>query len=299
MPFTLRIHLTGLILFAPDPAPPGKDEHPCLHALLLKHGHHHGKHFPRLVYDRGYEKPSPRKENHLRCRKLDNRLLKFENVGQPIDPQNGFSVSGTPGKLPKEVADLNKISNVRALNRKYVKLNPPQEVAARVTILDGKFTSCLSGALWTVKPPANTNGWPRQLTTLVTWEIPNIEKESIMLPLRSLRGENQQEDVTLFPIDGAIELWIYNATADDLPPQKNKQPKEGDPAEHFEAYYLPFRPCNEVHPILAKTPSIPPRNPTPSDCKPPKKGESEVGGPILAVLTADTPTCLTAQAEVE
>lgn len=297
MPFKLRIHLTGLILFAPDPAPPGKDERPRLHALLLKHGHHDGEHFPRLVYDRGHENPSPSKENHLRCKKLDNRLLFFENLGQALDPQNGFSDSSSPGKLPKEVADLNKISNVRGLNRKYVELNPPREVASRVTILDGKFESPLPGALWTVKPPAH--GWPRQLTTLVTWHIPNINKESITLPLRSLRGESEQEDVTLFPIDGAIELWIYNATADDLPPQKHKEPVEGEPAEHFEAYYLPFRPCNEVHPILAKKPPIPARDPTKSDCKPPRKGESEAGSPMLAPLTADTPTCLTAQAEVE
>lgn len=296
MPFTLRIHLTGLILFAPDPSPPRTDKRPRLHALLLKHGHHGGVHLPRLVFDRGHETQSSSRANHLRCRHLNNRLLSFENLGKGIDPQNGFGDPNNPRKLPKEVADLNEISKVEQLDREYTGPNPPDDVAARVTIFEGRYESCLPGASWTVEPPAK--GWPRQLTTLITWAI-DINQTSMTLPIQSLRGASIKEDLTLHPIDGAVDLWIYNATEDDLPPQKHKEPNQGDPAEHFEAYYLPFSTGKPVRPVLARKPTIPPRNPTPSDCKPSKKGEIDATFEAPSPRTANTPTCLTAQAEMQ
>lgn len=300
MPFTLRIHLTGLCLFVPEPSPPDLDRGPRLHTLLLKHGHHGHEHYPRLIYDRGYENRPPVVMSHLRCRKLDGRLLNFDSLGDLIDAKEGFGHPKLPGKLPEQIVDLNEITDVGPLDRRFVGLNPNQDiVAARVTIFNGRFENHLDGACWTVQAPSKPSMWPRQITTLVCWEIPDIQKESVTLLLRNLKSGKEEDRITLYPIEDRIDLWVYNATEDDLPPAKRKPVSAGTPAEHFEAYYKPFKSTPQDHPILKGEPSGNAPAPIPSDCKPGKQTSGGTLGVRLKPRTAHTPTCLTAQAEVQ
>lgn len=314
MPFTLRIYMTGLCLFVPDPAPPDLDRGPRLHALLLKNGHNghngengdsvHGRHrhFPRLIYNVRYEKETPERDNHphLRCKRLDGRLLNFESLGEAIDPERGFGHPEKPGKLPDEIADLDEISAVGRLDRSLLGLNPDHQiVSARVTIFDGRYHDRQKPASWTVREPSNPSAWPRDLTTLVAWEIPDINQDSLTLKLRSLRTGRAEDYVTLYPYDADIKISIFNATLDDLPPQAPKCIQEGDPAEHFEAYYRPFGSEVRDHPQLDEQPTHPNRDPTPSDCKHPPYRDEQTGGGSNGLRTSDTPTCLTAQARAD
>ncbi|HEX2093139.1 MAG TPA: hypothetical protein VHG28_12080 [Longimicrobiaceae bacterium] len=288
MSFELRIHYTGLCLFAPDPTPPSGSA--CLHALLLTHHH---RHEPRLIYDRAYERESsPTTDGCLRCRDLNDRALKIDGFGEPITP---------PITLPEEVVDLHMIAGVERLPRRFVEPDPGPKVAARVSTSVGRPGAPQRASLFTV-PGGMPPDWPRRITTILQWKVKRkTGQDSVTLVLADLRSRAEPKvgRITLFPIGGTVDVWIYNALPDDLPPPvRVRNPGHGSPAEHFDAYYSLFVQGTKKTPVLAESPphQIPPR--IPSECRGMGCLES-TSGKKLRPETAHTDTCITAQVPLE
>jgi hypothetical protein len=284
MPFTLRVRFTGLCLFTVD-RPAGR-----LHAVLINYGSENGgghtaggaehmpRHYPRLVYDKAYEtKGSTALARRLACPALNGSELRINDHGSPFRPF-----------IPSEIADLDEIAGVGALNRRHVDPNPPPTVIARVTTNVGGFTGIGRTPHWTAaqgKPAA----WPRAITNRLEWTITNLRDDALdYWTLVGLDGSKGKAPPTLYPINNLIEVWVFNAMMSELPPaDPAPAPTPGEPAAHFDGYFLLFPGTTPVIPTLEIPEPDEDLLPYPSDCKP--------GSPSM-LESMHTSRCLTAQA---
>jgi hypothetical protein len=287
MPFTLRVTFTGLCLFTVD-----RQDRPAgrLHAVLINYGEenaggsatghaaHRPRHYPRLVYDKAYEtKGATELARRLACPALDGTELRFDDQGNAFRPL-----------IPREVADLDEIAGVGPLNRRHVEPNPPPTVIARVTTNVGGFTGIGRTPRWT-SAQGRREAWPRTITNRLEWTIADIPGDALdHWTLVGLDGSTGKRLPTLYPIDGVIDVWVFNAMMSELPPADSTLASlPGERAAHFDAYFLLFPGVPPVIPVLEIPEPDEDLLPFPSDCKP--------GGASM-LESMHTSRCLTAQA---
>jgi hypothetical protein len=246
MPFTLRVTFTGLCLFTLDRSP-GR-----FHAVLINYGEENGggdaghaghapRHFPRLVYDKAYEtRGSAALARRLACPGLDGTELRIDDQGDAFR-----------ARIPREVADLDEVAGVGTLDRRYVGANPGPAVIARVTTNIGGFTRIGPSPRLTADR-GRPDAWPRPMTNRLEWTIADIPGDELShWTLLGLNGAGARALPTLYPIDGVIDVWIFNAMMTELPPAEPAPAgRRGDPADHFDGYFPLFPGTTPVIPVL-------------------------------------------------
>jgi hypothetical protein len=230
MSFDLRIRFAGICLFVPEPGPNARmpEVGGKLHVLLpfVKHHHTTGgghvvEHLPRLLYDTAYETRRARAfTRELECVKLNHFALELAGLGADT-----LTIS-----LPDEIASIRDVAS--PVSRVRVSDTPGPEVAARVTLHQGRVTDYPPGAKAKLRDEENF----RRMTAQVEWTIRGIEGDS--LPRQVLRGLDGAADTSipeLFPIGDTIHLQVFNAPASLLP---GAIPQTGDAStDHFEGLY--------------------------------------------------------------
>jgi hypothetical protein len=260
--FTLRITFAGLCLFV-------REGDTRVHVLLINHGHgSDDEHHARLVYDRAFATPGATKlERFLCCDPLSGCTLKLE--GYQDDPF-------VPLTAPR-MADLQRIAGVKKLARKWIEPNPGHQVAARITIGSGKCSHQLLGPDWTCDLVSwqlpfcvlhrATGVWPDKISHRTEWTIDNVPVDdpkngTWILQFLNLRKDDERaHPLKLHAIDHVIDLHVYNTVERDLPPAEmpspEDEPKKGDKALHFDAYYCVTSGGRRMIPKLAVRPPRP------------------------------------------
>jgi hypothetical protein len=289
--FTLRLTFIGLCLFVRD--------RNRLHVLLINFDHQgvgdDHVHHACLVYDKAYATGGSTPAKDLACPSLTRKLI--ELTGFDDDP---FIQLDEPSIVP-----LEEIAGVAKLDRVYLGLNPNANISARVTIGSGALSNVAPGLQWTCAAAGSqvlqclwhrvTGVWPRRFSHRVEWTIRDIPLNSSgqwPVPLHSLDDGGQiTPQLTLNPMGGVIELYVYNAPGKDLPPAQppTNLPGPGHRVPHFAGYYQVTSGGTHVIPVLDERakPSKDPL-PYPSDCS----GRRPVpGGPV----SGHSSTCVSAQ----
>jgi len=223
------------------------------------HAGHRPRHYPRLVYDKAYEREgSTALARRLACPALDGSVLRIDDRGDAFQPV-----------IPREIPDLDEIAGVGPLDRRYVGPNPGTAVIARVTTNVGGYTRIGLTPRWTANQ-GRPGAWPRPMTNRLEWTIADIPDDALgHWTLAGINGAPGRPLPTLYPIGGVIEVWIFNAMMSELPPaDPAPAPRRGDPAEHFDAYFALFPNAPPSIPVLDEIPEpeVDPI-PYPSDCK--------------------------------
>ncbi|HEV2148118.1 MAG TPA: hypothetical protein VGR37_12005 [Longimicrobiaceae bacterium] len=276
MGFQLKIVFTGLCLFVPD----DRSAETAMHVLLPDssgHVSHGGKqHYVRLYYDEGYEGGGVL-TRRLRPVKIDHQAL--------IVPRLAGDAQVT---LPRQIVNLSRFTNEPVAPEQTGKR--PRKVRARVTLGSGLISGCDPGAYWELE------GEPVCMTNRVEWTVPVSDRDSISLQLEGLNSGHDESLGPLHKINEEIVLYVYNATQEDLPPNRPGIPQpRGRPheAEHFEVYYEIFSPAGKkgIPRLLAPVGECPPG--TEDDCSP-RKGNVRGTTAPQEIAGADPYACMVA-----
>jgi hypothetical protein len=151
----------------------------------------------------------------------------------------------------RDVVDLTEVVKGRLADR--------DAAAGKVLIASG--TSCpislrphFAGGRWKL------GNRPRQhMSTRVHWIIPDVVEtagedgeEGLALRILDAQGNVREALPTLRPFQNRIDLFVYHALEEEIPPFKanlasDDEIRPGDRAEHFEAFYALFP---GVHPVV-------------------------------------------------
>lgn len=279
--FELDVVVSGLSLVVPDRA--GE----ALHVLMMRQ-EHHDPHFPRLIYDRAYERPgSTELSGDLACVRLEERRLGF---GEP----RGLDLDS----IPRTVVNLGDISGVAPLRREQVEVRGG-EFIARLDLRGGRCTDTTPGAVWRVEE-APAGPWEGEITTCMTWTTPPIPGDRLeSARLAGPDGGDPTPLRTLYPIGGRIRVFVFNVPEWQLPPVHAhvRAAALGEPAEHFDAYFA-FAAANRVTPRIKASREPVLCGPEParrSDCRPAVSFRDAEAPDV----TPYTVTCLLALREME
>ena len=239
MAFDLRITITGLCMFVPDPL----DQ--SMHILMPSSAGMSGDanvHYPRLMFDKALEaRNSPKFGRRLRCRNLERAAWVL-----PAYPEDPIDLT-----IPDELVNLETAAGADPVARDFVRSTPDlNALTSRVTFRAGGITDYSLGlrfALGKVEVP---------MTTRIEWTIRGLNSERGSLSADAL-GEviglenGQSQDIIklfpakeLFPMRGVIHLYLYHVVKDELPSKvwrwpsvEPPDPQDPDPVKHFPMYY--------------------------------------------------------------
>lgn len=221
---TLNLHitLTGMFLFVRDPS--GAK----MHVLAPSTGHdpqggpHVHDHDPFLVYDLRYEDPFS---------SSSPKIVPLEEWGMDLS-----AFTGTGSKLNPNEGVVNLLDLVgRRLD--HVQLNRGN---ARNSV-HSLLTLPLANAIEARRPLTTweIDGQPFELTHQITWIVEGISQAELLLERSRMRGSIMETIATLRPFDPTdptIRLFFVH-----LPDGPETTAGPGFRAEHFAAYYRPFR----------------------------------------------------------
>lgn len=250
MAFDLRITITGLCMFVPDPI----DQ--CMHILMptTEDMSPAMRHYPRLMFDKALEaRNSPKFGRRLRCRNLERSAWVLPAFAEdPIDLT-----------IPDELVNLELAAGADPVARDFVRATPDlSALTSRLTFRAGGITDYSLGlrfSLGKVELP---------MTTRIEWTIRGVETERGSLSTDAL-GElinlenGQSQDIVklfpsreLFPMRGVINLYLYHVVRDELPSKVWRWPsveppgvEDGDTIPHFPMYYRLAR-CDAPPPLV-------------------------------------------------
>lgn len=226
--FDLRITVSGLCLFVPDP----RDGR--MHVLMPATGPHaHGigrniePHVVRLAYDVAHQYPdSTGPEHEIVYVPVDNGALELLNLS---------TRSSLDLALPADVVDLDPIVREKV---KRERLGPDTggRVRARMSVASGGVSGWDKGVRWRLGTEE-----PQLMAISVDWTIPGVQLERLELQSVGLNGHATRPLQTLHPIDGAIHLTLYHSPHHEIRPfRMSPDLVRGAPAEHFAAFYHLF-----------------------------------------------------------
>ncbi len=249
--FTLKLHITGLGLFAPDPKAP-KGVVPAMHLLLPKvtkggggaaghvtPGHDHGagghgshdEHIARIYFD---PKDAP------------------DHTGNPWIRVDGFRWTAPATSrpvldttLPDEIINITgKASNGAKLpytQLKHRTQSKPFNVSFHLLLRDGAKADCLvPRARFTVEGMAPT--WS---TNRLIWEIPGLPRTAFQIDLQPMEDQQQASPqvITIVPRGPEVVLHLLNVPEKEhlrLTPEDEAGEEEpqcdGIKPNHFSAY---------------------------------------------------------------
>lgn len=202
--------------------------------------------------------------------------------------------------LPATLVRLDALAPARPLRRPDLD-RPHPSVAARVDLVGGRSTWKAEGADWIVDPVGG-DAWLGEITTSLEWTVDFPDADRLELTLGGLDG-GKPRHTTLYPMGGAIRLFVFNIPAEQFPGIGEPKPaKKGAPAEHFDAYF-PLVQAPPVRPHV-RTPREPevrvPDASKGSDCAERMKQDlADRGVESKEGRTPYTVTCLLARAEIE
>jgi hypothetical protein len=168
--------------------------------------------------------------------KLEGWMLEFgEGAGTAhLDLPARTVISHESEIVQAAVADLSPVTD-RGIDPALVKPNPGSTVISRVTLHAGSATHVVPEALWELDDKRV------ELASELTWIIPNVPGESLVLRPQRLDVAREPEETGVIPelvpnSHGVIELRVFHVLEKDFPP-----PLRGlDPhvaAQHFSIYY--------------------------------------------------------------
>jgi len=249
MAFDLRITITGLCMFVPDPI-----DH-CMHILMPSTEDMSApmRHYPRLMFDKALEaRNSPKFGRRLRCRNLERSAWVL-----PAFPSDPIDLT-----IPDELVNLELAAGADPVARDFVRSTPDlTALTARLTLRAGGITDYSLGlrfSLGKVELP---------MTTRIEWMIRGIETERGSLDADMLGQLINLENGAsldlaklfpareLFPMRGVINLYLYHVVRDELPSKVWRWPSveppgvnDGDTIPHFPMYYRLAK-CAEPPPL--------------------------------------------------
>lgn len=235
MSIDVHIQFTGLCLFVKDP------NLPQVHVFFPKtsdHVHVPGTghstadgeveyHAARLIFDTAHLRSGMSAADGIRAHvRLEDRALVF-----PADP------AGTANPdVPAGVVNVSKVTGRRVASELLAPSSAKDGLTGRVVLPQGAGAILDSGVCWEL------DGKYVRLPHLVRWTI-RIPDADLKLPLRPLEGGGEQTIPTLYPIGGAIYLYVHHSPPSDLPPAPRVvRPPTKTRAEHFKAYYSLLEP---------------------------------------------------------
>lgn len=246
MAFTLRISVSGLCLFVPQPMGSGGRMHVLMPVVLGDPYGPEDRHVPAVVYDAGtLVRGGPFLDVPVVASLTDCML--------PL----GGGDTALPALSPP-IVDLTELTG-RSVDPNCLGADTRRKLLARVTLHAGGAVRAAAGACWEMRP-----GEIRPVAHQVEWEIPNVPGDSLALVAGSLRGGGMARDLgTLYPSGGLLSIGIMNGTPQEMPPEPERRPlpAPGERARHFGAFYgLLCETTTDVIPRYAGTPSdAPPR----------------------------------------
>lgn len=289
--FTLRLRISGLCLFVPEPGG-GAGRPAAVHVLMLNfgddtpthgwsgdaaHAHHNGTDHEGMHHEWTNHDGSVSHPKHYSMLYVDEACLVPHQdeltgnvAGIPLKdtvlrlPEAGAGIADRE-PLPCEVLPLHEVSAVRELPRSWIGPNPGRQIAARVVLTAGRLTPIDPAAtsLWNVHIPGieKPEEWP--IANHVEWTA-TIPGESLTIQLRDIdTSERLVRERTLFSKvrekDGAkareLRLHLVCLPIYELPgagPARAAQ--AGDLADHFAGFFTLFPRVTPVKLVL-KNPS--------------------------------------------
>jgi hypothetical protein len=218
---TLRIHFTGLVLFAPEH---GKEHgtgkmHVLFPATTGDVGHSHGvPHIARLMFDSAHLRPNSTGMS-----------------GRPVTVLLDHVVLTLPGNeanldLCRQIVNLKDVGGV--VHEDQFGMDRRKRLAGRVTLGRGSNDGVEPGLCW------RWNGKVRPITHRVQWTIP-FGESMITLERQGLHGHAENRFLQLHPVAGEIPVVIYHLPANQTPwdePTATER-AEGRLPDHFQSLY--------------------------------------------------------------
>lgn len=230
MAFTLNIRLAGMCMLVREP------DNSALHVLMPRvHAPGHSgadvhQHFAQLLYDVAHETKDARKSGTLRPWGLEDRALHF--VGLNTSEQLFWNGND------HNVLNLGKVVN-QTVARGHIDTNTAGgAVLSRLVLPAGQIVRHDPGARWTL----DGTGESTYMTIWVNWQVRNVNEDHLDLEMPGLNGDPTPARPRLYPIGGAIDLYVYHAPEEELPdtlppPQREDEGHIPDEVEHFRCFY--------------------------------------------------------------
>jgi hypothetical protein len=232
VPFDLYIDFTGVCTFVHDTPNSGPER---VHVLLPGPIVGHDAHAARLRFDSVYAGgPAGVPHDHP----LENALLDLGGIAGSLsyDPPDELAVVGSETRKVKR-------------NRLTGGGTNPRDILARITLGAGAFACRKRGVFFDYRGDPD-----KELTNLVRWKIPGIERDRLELVLDKLRGPNPTQPPTLFPKNGRIELAVLHVPHVQLDPNypKPNPPIPRTPSHHFASHFRVFDHTDEKVPLYVR-----------------------------------------------
>lgn len=210
-PFTLRLTITGLLVFATD-----GDE---VHLLFPITGYNAVEaHDPFLAYDSAYLDPTSGKQSYKFCthplhqRAIDWTAFAPDPHGRPV-PDAVLNVSHNEGKSYSRACRMGD-GNGWLLSRVSLRAN------GAVCHEQGNHF--------------DVDGQPNEASWLVQWAMA-VDSDALEITTTDLDGNFETPLTTLYPIDHTIDVVLWQVPRLSMPIMV--PPARGTPVEHFQAIY--------------------------------------------------------------
>ena len=222
MPNLLRIHFTGLCLFAPEHS--GGEGVGKMHVLFPAttgggHDHAHGgtPHIAKLVFDRAHLRPGNTEEADTPATlPLDHAVLTV--------PGNEANLS-----LCRQIVNLRDVGG--EVDPDQLRADEAKKLGGRATLGKGSNDAVEAGRCW------KWNGEVRPMTHRVQWTVP-FEEGSFTLRREGLHGRGENRFLELHPINREINVMIYHLPRGQSPWDDDTGGRErGKTPDHFASLY--------------------------------------------------------------
>ncbi len=256
MPFTLRIHFSGLCLFVPRRDTSNRMR---MHVLMANatQGHHHGtRHFPVLRFDTAHLRPNQAGTDKVTAYRDLSRMRVEIGSAEASDV------------ICPQIVRLREVTNRDVPDRMFQNSPGTAALGARVTVADGAMTLVGRGKCWEWAP-----GQAQRMAHFAIWEISMPTADELRLRLDPLGSGTALELPVLYPIGAAAEpkfinLSVHHLPADELAPvpAHHATPGNGEPAWHFASYYDLYESLPHIRlPRFAGDACVLPENPCPEE----------------------------------
>lgn len=226
--YTLNITFTGLCLFVPEPA--GADQNIGTMTVLmpmLGAQHHHGmdRHVPVLGFDTAHAVATP--ADRIRGA---HAYVSMSNL-QLIHMGSEANLSLCP-----EMVNLAEVTR-RPVEADHLGPDTTTRLVSRVRLGAGRINAVARGVCWEWG-----QGRIRSIAHKVQWTIDGIPGTDLKLRLLGLHSGTAVQVPILYPINGAINLFVHHVPQGDLlpEPENHHEPQSGAEPHHFAAFYNLF-----------------------------------------------------------
>jgi hypothetical protein len=213
--FDLRIRIGGLCLLLRD-----GDR---LHVLMPATPNHPDHlHHARFKHGQGDDAP------HVK-------------LGKTLDLTGLGSGDPTLGSIPKEVVSIGWVTG-KKVRRKLLESLPADRVRCHVQLPAGRLADRARGAEWEIERIKDGEKKTQFMATDVFW--------TVKMPGTSLKLDDLVPGVPeLFPENYKGRPTVHVQIVSEPAVPDTDEPKKGDPAEHFEHYYLLFDGLSGTRPL--------------------------------------------------